>query len=271
MKNAVSIADVPNLTKEDIFDLESAYVLALSERPADNTRQGCFHPSEVGWCRRRAVYGYIRAPSVHTVDPDAVEIFDLGHAIHELVGKKLESVAKVLKPKNIGSELKREVKFDPKWDKLFSDLGIGGTTDGILRVWADTWEQRSIIEAKSVNRRNFEIILGQNHPKKEHLMQAHLYAYRYDCPIIYVWYYCKDNSKRCVFPSLFDRNVFNEAISYFEVLLKHVEAGTLPDRDEDFFECPRCQYREICNPDLLTQIRKKDEEALDAIRARGRL
>lgn len=272
MRSAVTIADAAALDKSDIFDLEGAYTLALATVTRDGSRQGYFHPSGVGACRRKQVYEYIRAPFIPTLDPDSLEIFDMGHAIHELVGKKLEDVGRVLKPRNIGYELRREVPFDPKWDTLFSDLGIGGTADGVLRIWCDDWQQRSIIEAKSINRKNFEAMVARGTPKTEHLMQAHLYAYRYDCPIIYNWYYCKDNSKRHVFPSLFDPAVFATAIDYFEQLMKHVEAETLPARDEDFFECPRCEYRDTCKPSVLTQLRRKDDNAaMNAIRNRGRL
>lgn len=269
MITAVTIADAARLNEDDIFDLESAYTLALSTTTRDDSRQGYFHPSEVGYCRRKSVYGFIRAPFIPTLDPESVEIFDLGHAVHELVGRKLQDVGRVLRPKNIGYSFRAEVPFDPAWDTLFSDLGIGGTADGIIEIWTDTWKQRSILEAKSINKEGFERL---SKPKHEHLMQAHLYAYRFDCPIIYNWYYCKDNSKRRVYASSFNVTVFNQAIEYFEKLRVHVEAGTLPERDEDFFECPRCQYRMVCQPEQLARLRRKEEDdaALSQIRSRGR-
>lgn len=269
MISAVTIGDVSRLTEADIFDLEGAYTLALATVERDDSRQGYFHPSGVGACRRKQVYEYIRTPFIPTLDPESIEIFDLGHAIHELLGRKFADVERVLKPKNIGYSLNLEVPFDPKVDRLFTDLGIGGTCDAVLEVWSDTWRQRAVIETKSINGTNFEKL---NAPKLEHLMQGHLYAYRFDCPIIYNWYYCKNNSKRRVYASLFDHSVFSQAISYFEQLLRHVEAGTLPDRDEDFYNCPRCEYREVCQPSVMVKLRKKnDNTAMAQIRGKGRL
>lgn len=268
MITAVTLADAARLAEEDIFDLEGAYTLALATVTRDDSRQGYFHPSAVGACRRKSVYEFIRAPFIPTLNPDSLEIFDLGHAIHELVGRKLLDVARVLKPKNIGYSFRQEVPFDPTVDQLFSDIGIGGTCDGVIEIWSDTWRQRSVLETKSINGKNFE---GLSKPKKEHLMQAHLYAYRFDTPIVYNWYYCKENSKRRVYATPFDVKVFGDAIQYFEVLREHVERGTLPERDEDFYECPRCPYRDVCQPDILVKLRKKeDTAALSQIRNRGR-
>jgi hypothetical protein len=267
--SAVSIADAARLDESDIFDLEGAYTLALATTTRDDSRQGYFHPSGVGGCRRKQVYEYIRTPFIPTLNPDSLEIFDMGHAVHELVGRKLADVARVLKPKNMGYSFRPEVTFDPAWDTLFSDLGIGGTCDGIIEIWTDTWRQRSILEIKSINKDGFEKL---SKPKHDHLMQAHLYAYRFDCPIVYNWYYCKDNSKRRVYASPFNVTVFHEAIDYFEKLRVHVEAGTLPERDEDFFECPRCPYRETCQPSMLANAnRKENAAALSQLRNRGRL
>lgn len=269
LTTAVTISDAAALDPSDIFDLEGAYTLALATTARDDSRQGYFHPSGVGACRRKQVYEYIRAPFIPTLDTDSLEIFDLGHAIHELVGRKLTDVSRVLKPKNIGYKLELEVPYDPEKDRLFTDLGIGGTCDGVLTIWTGEWRQRAILETKSINKDNYEKL---NAPKVEHLMQAHLYAYRFDCPIVYVWYYCKNNSKRRVYPSKFDNKVFDAAIDYFEQLMRHVEAGTLPERDEDFYMCPRCEYREVCQPDILVKLRKKnDKAAMSQIRGRGRL
>lgn len=268
MRSAVSIADVPSISIGDIFDLSSAYQQVISTRPRDN-RQGHFHPSGVGRCGRANVYEYVGEPCEPYNDPESQEYFDLGHAIHALVGEKLAEVPRVLGPQNIGYTFRSEVPYDPAWDKLYVDLGIGGTTDGILEIWANEWKQRSILEIKSANKDNFDGMAG---PKPEHLMQAHIYAYRFDCPIIYIWYYGKNNSQRKVFPVLFDYTILYAALSKYEGWLQHVEAGTLPDREEDYYRCPRCEYRGPCQPSVLHKIRGKNNEKLaGTLRSHGRL
>jgi CRISPR/Cas system-associated exonuclease Cas4 (RecB family) len=269
MRTAVSLEDVEGLKADDIFDLEGAYTTSLTMLRRDDSRQGYFHPSGVGMCRRKQVYEFIRTPFIETTDPDSTEIFDLGHAIHALVGTKLGAVSAVLAPRNIGYSLSLEVPFDPNTDELFADLAIGGTTDAVLDIWTDEWHQRSTIEIKSINREGFEAL---KRPKLEHLMQAHLYAFRWKTPIVYVWYYCKDTSKRRVYAVPFTRSVFVQAITYFEELHVHVQRGTLPERDESFYMCPRCEYRETCKPKALTQLRsKEDANVISNLRKRGRL
>jgi CRISPR/Cas system-associated exonuclease Cas4 (RecB family) len=258
-----------DISISDVFDLEGEYNTALSAVQKDGSRQGYFHPSGVGSCGRSQVYEYNKAPFIPETDLGSSEIFDLGHAIHELVGRRLQSVKSHLEAKNIGYRLQLEVPFDPKTDILFSDFRIGGTTDARLDVWADDWAQRSVIEIKSINRANFEKLIK---PKHEHLMQAHLYAFRYDCPIIYVWYYCKDTSSKRVFTCLFDPDIFNEAIDYFSGLMDHVIQGSLPERNEDFYMCPRCQYRDICNPPVLLKLKSsKQTKTMTNIRTHRKL
>lgn len=252
MKNANSISDIQCLEIGDVFDLESEYDDTLNSIRKDGSRQGYFHPSGVGSCGRSQVYEYNKSQFIPELDKDSTEIFDLGHAIHELVGRKLHSVRDHAQLRNLGYELDLEVSFDRATDRLFDDLHIGGTTDGKLRIWSNDWSQRSIIEIKSINKANFEKL---QEAKIEHLMQAHLYAFRYDCPIIYVWYYCKDNSKKRVFTHLFDPAVFDKAIAYFSNLMEHVANQTLPEREEDYYICPRCQYRDVCDPDVLRKLK----------------
>lgn len=267
MRTAVTLADAEHLSDADIFDLEGSYEEALATKLRDD-RQGYFHPSGVGRCGRANVYEFIRAPFIPTTPTDSLEHFDLGHAIHALVGGKLRDIKRVLEPKKIGYELEIEKSYDPATDQLFTDLWIGGTTDGVLDVWADTWRQRSIIEIKSIKFQDYDML---TEPKEDHLMQAHLYAFRFNCPIIYMWYYCKNNSKRSVYRRVFDRKVFDKAVGIYEKLLKHVDAGTLPEREQDFYMCPRCEYRDICKPDVLYQINSKGSAKRESgLRSRGR-
>ena len=272
MKSAISLADAKDLTKDDIFDLEGAYVETVATTKRDN-RQGYFHPSAVGMCGRRNVYEYISAPCLDTIDPKSLEIFDLGHSIHELVGRKLDDVRRVMDARSMGYEFRREVPYDKTTDKLFTDFGIGGTTDGLLDIWVDsavnTWRQRSVLEIKSIKEQGFVELRA---PKEPHVMQAHLYAFRFNCPIIYIWYYCKNNSERQVFAMPYREEILMAALKKYEGWLGHADAGTLPDREENYFECPRCEYREICQPSVLAKIRSKATgAALTSMRSRGRL
>jgi hypothetical protein len=253
VKTATTLADAANLTKNDIFDLEGAYVETLAKTKRDN-RQGVFHPSTVGMCGRRNVYDFIRTPAIPTIDPDDFEVFNMGHAVHALIQGKLAEVGQTLKPKKIGYEFEAEVPCPKETDVLYQTFSIAGTTDGILKIWADTWRQHGILEVKSIKDANFEKL---REPKEDHVLQAHIYAYRFDCPVMWIWYFNKDTSRRKVYPLVYQQRYLDRALERFEGWLAHAHAGTLPDREESYWACPRCEYRDTCKPAVLAKIRQK--------------
>ncbi len=251
MINAVTLDDAAKLTPKDIFDLEDAYVESLAKKPRDN-RQGHFHPSSIGGCGRRNVYEYTRTPAIQTLDPEDLEIFNMGHAVHGMIQDQMEKLQHALAPKKISYTFRSEVPCDFETDFLYKNLSVGGTTDGILEVWTDEWKQRGIIEIKSIGSKGFEKLHG---PKDEHVLQAHLYCYRFDCPMMWIWYMNKDNSRRKVYPVVFQQELFDHAVQRFEGWMSHVVAKTLPPREESFYICPRCEYRNACKPDSLSKQR----------------
>ncbi len=269
MISALSIRDVHKLSQADVFDLDSLYSKAILSKKNDDSRQGVFHPSAVGGCRRASVYEYIRAPFLEDPDEESQEIFELGHHIHDIIQSRLEHSTTIPGITNLNVEFTREVSYDAETDLLHRDMGIGGTTDGILRVWTPEWEQRGVLEAKSIATDGFDRLKG---PDKKHLMQAHLYCYRYDLPVMWIFYYNKNNSKRQIYSRVFDPKIFDEAVEYFAGLMDHVQLGTLPPRDESFYICPRCKYRDLCKPNVLGMVKAKQaNNALTSIRKNGNL
>ncbi len=175
-----------------------------------------------------------------------------------------------MEPRGIFYEFEKEVPYDPATDKLYVDFGIGGTCDGVMRVWVPgEWEQRGVVEVKSIKDKNYDKLKG---PKEDHVMQAHLYSYRFDCPIMWIWYYNKNTSHRRVFPVVFNEDVLHEALSRYEVMLNHVDKGTLPDREESWWACPRCEYRDECKPAIVRKLKAKERSLkLSRGRKKGRL
>lgn len=251
-KNAASLSDAPNLTKHDIFDLDGAYQDHLATHKRDGGRQGVFHPSALGMCGAMNVYEFIGAKKIETLEPESLEIFDMGHAVHELVQGRFADMANWAEAKSFGYQFQKEVPYDPKTDMLYNTFGCGGTTDGILEIWTDTWKQRGIIEIKSINDDGYKKLTK---PKIEHLEQAHLYCFRFDCPIMWIWYYNKNTSRRQVFPYVFDQAIFDGAVAKLDAWHQHALRGTLPPREESFFGCKGCGYRDVCQPPSLSRIR----------------
>lgn len=270
MKTAVTIRDADGLTKNDIFDPYPLYRKYMGTVPRDEGRAGHFHPSSVGGCGRRNVYEYNRVKPLPHNDPGSQELFDLGHAVHDLVQGRLADLYRVL-PEDMNYKFRAEVPYDESTDQLYVDYGIGGTTDGILEIWTDEWRQRGILEVKTINDNGYTGLTG---PKDDHVEQAHLYAYRFDCPIIWIWYYNKNDSMQRVYPVIFDMKILKGALAKFESWLRHAEAGTLPDREESWYMCPRCEYRDTCQPEIVqiqnAMQRKKDQgKRVAEMRKRG--
>lgn len=272
MKTATTLADAADLTKEDIFDLSHAYKRYVAGIERDSGRQGVYHPSAIGMCGRMNVYEFVCAPQVPTISPEMLEIFDMGHHIHDLVQGRLEGMPEYLAERGVHFEFQREVKR-PDPDDLYDLFGIGGTCDGQMRLWVPAqpgsevgWEQRSTLEIKSINNKDFNALTG---PKRQHEWQAHLYAFRFDTPIIYYWYFNKNNSKRRVYARPFDHECFNEALEKYVAWNAHVEAGTLPEREESWLSCKDCAYRKECQPKILTSKARRAAKKLSANRKKG--
>ncbi len=265
MRSAVTIDDADSLKEGDIFDLGKAYGTYVAAIPRDSGRQGVYHPSAVGMCGRMNVYEFVCAPQVPTISAEANEIFEMGHHIHDLVQGRIEGMENHFAGMDISFEFQREVKRGPD-DELFDIFGIGGTCDGQLRLWTPDWMQRSTLEIKSINTKDFNALTG---PHRMHEWQAHLYAYRFDTPIIYYWYFNKNNSKRRVFARPFERERFDEALAFYVKWNAHVEAGTLPEREESWLDCKDCAYRKLCKPSILTSKSRRAARKLSQNRKKG--
>lgn len=261
MITAVTRADAPCITdvEEHIFDLEAAYVKWVeTEREGGHDRSGVFHPSAVGMCPRRNVYEYIRTPRKEAAGAADLEIFRIGHAVHHIIQTIISDLDRILTPQGIEFTFRPEIPFDRNNDLLFHDFGIGGTADGLLELHHTRlgWRQRGVLEIKSISDDGFNKLRG---PKKDHLMQANLYAFRFDTPILWFWYYNKNNSQRKVYRCAADDAILDEAIATFAAQKEHVDNGTLPDRKESYYMCPRCEYAWTCEPKTLNNIRAQQQ------------
>ena len=264
MITATTRADAAKIVDfdEQVFDLDAAYNEWVQTEPQDN-RQGVFHPSQADGCARHSVYEYIGTPRIYptaiTKDVNPVQdrdTFRVGHAVHHFTQTIIGDLKRILTPKGLEFKFEAEVPYDPESDVLYLDFGIGGTTDGILEVWHPIlgWRQRSIIEVKTSKTEKFDELKG---PKDGHQMQANLYAFRFDAPIIYYWYFNKNNSQRKVYRRKAEDKWLEEALNRFEAMGTHVANGTLPDRDESWYICPRCEYSHTCKPEVLVKINNR--------------
>lgn len=244
-KTLKTIADAENADTKDIYDIQSAYEKGRGRRPVDD-RSGCLHPSAVGECKRKAYYEYFPHPNLRPVSSKLQGVFDLGHSIHDLIQKKFVPYLEASDPGLIVNFVSEAAA--PSDDYLLKHFGVGGHTDGVLELRHKKrpgWVQRGVLEIKSLGVSGVGTI---KKPKKEHLKQGSLYAFRWDTPIIWVWYFGKDQGVNIVFRTLFDQDLFEEAILYFEEVWDHVQRKVPPEREINTFYCKDCVFRAICKP-----------------------
>ncbi len=253
--NLRSMLDLLDQTSPDeVVDLERLYLLSIENDTASSIahRSGVLHPSGAGSCRRAAILSYRNVRPTNRRSKDFSELVDLGHMVHGHIQAKCHRLAEILKPHGVTFRFADEVPYNKETDDLFLYLRIGGTTDGVVEIETRQWMQRIILEVKSMGKTVKDQVVKLGSLDK-HLQQANLYAFRFDAPAIALWYYNKEDSKRIVKRHLFDKEIFAKAVEYFEELNKHIDAGTIPARDESWFECKECPYRTMCAPSVLRQ------------------
>jgi CRISPR/Cas system-associated exonuclease Cas4 (RecB family) len=253
---------------EKVFNLSELYALGIDNSTDEHMqRAGVWHPSAVGMCKRSQVLQFTRVEPTDRVSKKLQEIFAHGHMHHDRVQSVLKTLGKHL-PENLQYDFQSEVGYDKATDKLYLEADIGGTCDGILRIWDETFEQRGVVEIKSQNDERHQELVAMKTAWPNHLMQAHIYAFRFNTPIIWVFYINKNNAKREVKQHLFEDAIFDSAIMYFDQCADFVRAGELPPREESWFSCSECVYRTLCKPTVLARKQQHPELSTLTIRRR---
>jgi CRISPR/Cas system-associated exonuclease Cas4 (RecB family) len=242
----------PHVDLEKVFDISKLYALTIDTSVEESiARQGVWHPSSAGMCKRSQVLAFTRVKPTDRQSRQLKEIFKLGHVVHDIVQTALEKLPVAMQRYGVNVDVQREVPCNRETDRLFLDYGIAGTADNLVRLHNAAFEQRGVVEIKSIADERFKEVKKQESPLTKHLMQANLYAYRFDCPLVWMFYFNKNNSKRLGFTLLFDLVYFDLAVGYFQQCADFVRRGQLPPREEDYLECGDCLYRTLCDPVLL--------------------
>jgi hypothetical protein len=132
----------------------------LQNRPRQERRTRCFHPSSLHRDEDYLFHAYFNGTSSEKYEPRILRVFDNGHAVHSRLQGYL---------KEMGLLLDAEVEV---WNEEFE---IYGHCDGVLQL-AD---QKGILEIKSINSNGFWNLYS---PKPEHLVQVHAYMFALGIP-----------------------------------------------------------------------------------------
>lgn len=251
--NLTEISDLDSLEEKPVFfPVNEAYDNSILMKPMQK-RHGAIHPSAIGMCMRRGVYGLMGYPANNEFDAGLLEIFDTGHKVHDLVQGRLRSDLIQKAVESLGAtkySFKEEIPVDKKNDELYKNWLVAGTTDGVLEVEGLGWKQRMVVEIKSINTTDFDALSS---PHRSHMLQAHLYAYRFNTPIILMIYFNKNNSRKKFFFETFSEDIFAEAMYRVEHQYTHYKNGTLPEREDTWFNCRSCPYKKVCDPPVLNR------------------
>jgi len=127
----------------------------LQNRPKQERKNQCFHPSTLHKDEDSLFRAYFNGTSGENFEPRILRIFDNGHGVHSRLQGYL---------KDMGLLLDAEAEV---WNEEFE---IYGHCDGILQLG----DQKGILEIKSINSNGFWNLYA---PKPEHLIQVHVYMF----------------------------------------------------------------------------------------------
>lgn len=207
----------------DVADVFRKSVLSENDKEWSR-KKGCYHPSALSRCKRAIYYDRIGTEPKSCWNLDSLMYFDLGHALHDMVQKRLSDVMP---------------NFRPEVTVEFKELKIYGHCDGV--AGDEDW----IIEIKTVGSSGFGSIIK---PKKDHVEQVHCYMAGLDIPRAQIMYVNRDNGLVKVFKVYFDDEVWARVVSVIAKVEEAVEANEPPEREISRWTCRTCKFKHVCEP-----------------------
>lgn len=235
-------------TLKSLLDIEKStrsYLYSLNEITQDRDIDGLFHPSSIGYCSRKMQYHYLCEPVIHKIPSATRSIFDLGHAIHDMLQHRLN---KVLDRKFKDSDIKVTLTVEESINNTEFALEhhLAGSADGVIRLDEDDKTTTLIYEAKSISSKGWAKLSS---PLIKHRMQASIYAKCFGAEYILFEYFCKDNSRSKWYLIDLDEEALDTAMNQIEKVVRATERLTMVPREGSSFECSDCPYLETCQPE----------------------
>ncbi len=235
-------------------------------RRAEEGRIGKFYPSSVGQCKRKIAYQMMGYPG-KPIPGQNLLIMDNGTYFHNRMEDLFERMGILIAPelKLKDEELRISGRSDAiVWnflkDEKEATLGENIADEQIQLYMPDEGEEKLvydglasdvlIVEFKSIKSKNYEKYLPKTKPKREHELQLQLYFYLTGIRAGLVYYENKDTQEHKYYYVQYDQALVDEVVSDIKIIIKHIDEGTLPDREYQptDFQCRYCDYRDICYP-----------------------
>ena len=189
-------------------------------------KTGGYHPSSLTptACKRALWYDRTGEAPESRIPSDLRMLFDMGHALHDMLQEKLE--------KEFGT-------FESEVFISNDDLKIVGHCDGVFR------DQDWVLEIKTVGESVFKSLVR---PKKEHIYQVHCYMFCEDIPRTQLLYVARATGQMRLFKIEFDNDIFQEIVDVIKTVEEFVEAGEAPPKEPNKWVCRTCKFQHVCQP-----------------------
>jgi hypothetical protein len=109
-------------------------------------------------CLRQRGFAAAKFPDAHSIGPDTLLAFSLGHAMHEVLQESIGHV--------YGGE------FEAVVDLSATGVSLSGSADGVVEIDGET----RLLEIKTMSAYPFKLAKEYGLPKRQHVAQAALYA-----------------------------------------------------------------------------------------------
>lgn len=187
---------------------------------------GVYHPSSLNpaACKRALWYDRTGQEPQSCIPPELQVIFDLGHALHDMVQAKLEKEF---------DDFRSEVPVSAP------ELHIAGHCDGVFS------DSEWVFELKTVGESVFSSLVK---PKTEHLYQIHCYMYALDIPRCQLLYLARATGKMRNWKVEFDQKIFQDILDIINTIEDHIEEGTAPPKEPNKWVCRTCKFQYVCEP-----------------------
>lgn len=193
----------------------------------DGRNTGKLSPSEmsISSCDRRMVYKILKTPRRAEIPAVLRRIFDMGHAVHEVIQSSMHKA---------DSSFKSETKVS------VAGTLIEGSCDGEFESCG--------LEIKSISHSQF---IKLKSPKKDHKKQANIYAYGLGLTSMMFVYYNKQTGECWTTYTPRDHEIYlpivKRAVSVEGKAQQAALTGVLPERKTGW-GCNTCAYAYTCKP-----------------------
>jgi CRISPR/Cas system-associated exonuclease Cas4 (RecB family) len=235
---------------KNLLDVERStrsYLYSLNEIVQGRDVDGLFHPSGIGYCSRKLQYHYLTEQPIHKIAAATRSIFDMGHAVHDMLQARLRKVLE-RRFKDLDVDVILTIEESITNTEFALEHELAGSADGVIRLFSEGGEKLTAVvyEAKSISSKGWAKLRS---PLIKHRMQASIYAKCVDAPLILFEYYCKDNSRSKWYLVDRDEEALDNAMRQVEKVSTATKKLKLVPREGSTYECQDCPYLESCLPE----------------------